>query len=98
MRRLKPLALLAVLLQAPSVDAAESACSLAMFQWELELTRVERESGDADVNEIIRALGTRARLRGGYRDPAHPKYAPRAELVGSTDGDGMSVLAEKREP
>jgi len=97
MRTLKPLALLATLLAAPTADA-KSECSLALHQWELELTRVERVSGNADPNAVVAALGTRARLRGGYRDPAHPKRVVRAELVGSTDGAGLTVLGEKSEP
>lgn len=97
MRRLKPVVLLAALLAAPSADA-ETDCSVAIHVWELELTRVENLAGTADPKTIAPALGARARLRGGYRDPAHPKLAPRVELLGSTDGAGLSVSGEKKEP
>ena len=96
MRRLKPLVLLATLLTAPSADA-EGGCAVPVYVWDLELTRVERLSGDVEPETIAAALGARARLRGGYRDPAHPKVAARAELMGSSEGAGLSVLAEKKE-
>jgi hypothetical protein len=96
-RTLKPLILLSVMLAAPPADAA-SDCKVPVELWELELTRVERLSGPVDPQTIIDALGTRARLRGGYRDPRNESFPPRAELVGSTDGAGLSVSGEKREP
>jgi hypothetical protein len=97
MRRLKPVVLLTALLAAPSAGA-EAGCSVAVYVWELELTRVEGLAGTADLKTIAAALGTRARLRGGYHDPAHPKNAPHVELLGSTDGAGLSVSGEKKEP
>ncbi|MDB4975857.1 MAG: hypothetical protein JWN48_4198 [Myxococcaceae bacterium] len=73
----------------------EPECQAAAYEWELELTRVECESGDADLQAVATSLGTQAILRGGYRDPNHPKTAPRAVLVGSTDGAGLNVGLEK---
>jgi hypothetical protein len=95
-RRLKLLALLAMVLWVPSAEA-EPECIVPVEVWELELTRVERLSGDVDPQAVISALGARARLRGGYRDPARSKIAPRADLMGTTDGVGLSVLGVKRE-
>jgi hypothetical protein len=65
--------------------------------WDLELTRVEALSGDADLNAVARALGTRAVLRGATRDPAQ-KELSRGMLLGSSDGAGLTVTLEKTQP
>lgn len=72
---------------------ADSECQVAVSVWELELTRVEAVAGTPDLNAVVAELGSRARLRGGYRDPARPT-ALRLELVGSTDGAGLQVTLE----
>jgi len=76
---------------------ADTECRPKAWEWELELTRVECAKGDADLATVARDLGTQAILRGGFRDPNHPSLAPRAVLVGSTDGAGLNVGLEKGE-
>ncbi|MDB4987850.1 MAG: hypothetical protein JWN04_3028 [Myxococcaceae bacterium] len=95
--RLLLVATFAVSLLALPADATPE-CNAKANEWELELTRVECEAGDADLQAIVTALGTRAIFRGGFRDPAHSKTPPRAVLVGSTDGAGLNVGLEKSEP
>lgn len=98
MNSMVPLAWLSLLLLAAPAEA-EGECKLPLHLWELDLTKVELVSGNtADLNAIGRALGTRALLRGGYQDPAHPKVPAHATLVGSTDGIGFRLTAEKTEP
>lgn len=88
---------LVTLLAAPSAGA-EPECIAPVYVWELELTRVERLSGDVDPNAVVASLGRIARLRGGYRDPARPRIAPRLDLMGSDDGAGLHVTLEKLDP
>ena len=90
------LAVLSVSMFALSAEA-EPECQIPTYEWELELTRVEALAGDADLNVVAKALGSKATLRGGYFDPARPKDPARAELVGSIDGAGLSVGMEKKE-
>lgn len=96
---LTPLSVLAVALTVLSSPArpadAEADCYVAAYTWELELARVESESSDTDLQAIAAALGSRARMRGGYRDPARPRATIRAEFVGSTDGAGLTIALEK---
>lgn len=94
--RLRPVAVLSVSLIALAAQA-EPECQIPTYEWELELIRVEALAGDADLNTVAKALGSKATLRGGYFDPARPKEPARAELVGSTDGVGLTVGLEKKE-
>lgn len=86
------------LVSLPAEAESEPECQTPGYVWELELTRVESTSPDIDLSEVARALGTRARMRGGYRDPARSRATVRAQLVGSTDGTGLMLLLEKTEP
>ena len=96
-RRLLPAALLSIPLLTLSAEA-ESACVRPAHVWELELTRVEALSGDADLAVVAKALGTQAVLRGSTVDPARPKQPSAAQLLGSTDGAGLVVGLEKQRP
>lgn len=97
-RRLTPLVLFSVVLTALGAPAqADPECTRPAYVWDLELTRVEALSGDADLQAVARALGTRAVLRGTTRDPAQ-KELSRALLLGSTDGAGLNVSLEKTLP
>jgi len=96
-RRLMPLALLSVSLLTLSAEA-ESECIRPAHVWELQLTRVEALSGGADLRIVAAALGTQAVLRGGTVDPARPKQPSPAQLLGSSDGAGLSVTLEKKQP
>lgn len=99
-RRLTPLALLSLaltVLGAPVSVDADAECTRPAYVWDLELTRVEALSGDADLQAVARALGTRAVLRGATRDPAQ-KELSRGLLLGSTDGAGLNVSLEKTQP
>ena len=97
-RRHTPLALLSVSLTALGAPVSalgdEAECTRPAYVWDLELTRVEALSGDADLSAVARALGTRAVLRGATRDPAQ-KELSRGLLLGSTDGVGLNVSLEK---
>jgi hypothetical protein len=100
-RRLRPVAVLSVWLTALGAPVAavgaEAECTRPAYVWDLELTRVEALSGDADLAAVARALGTRAVLRGTTRDPAQ-KELSRGLLLGSTDGAGLNVSLEKSQP
>jgi hypothetical protein len=100
-RRLTPLAALSVSLTALAAPLtgvqAKDECVRPAYVWDLTLTRVEAESGDADLNAVARALGTQAVMRGATRDPAQ-KELSRAMFLGSADGAGLTVTLEKTEP
>ncbi|MEY4508963.1 MAG: hypothetical protein RLZZ450_1085 [Pseudomonadota bacterium] len=100
-RRLTPLALLSLALTAlgapVSTVGADAECTRPAYVWDLELTRVEALSGNADLQAVARALGTQAVLRGATRDPAQ-KELSRGLLLGSTDGVGLNVSLEKTQP
>ena len=89
--------MLSLCLLAPTA-AAEDECKLPLHLWELDLVKLELISGHADLDAMGQAMGTRALLLGGYQDPAHPRVAARALLLGSTDGVGFKVSAEKTAP
>ncbi|HVZ31240.1 MAG TPA: hypothetical protein VG963_02380 [Polyangiaceae bacterium] len=67
---------------------------MAANVWELELAQVAAESGSPDLQAIADALGMHATLRGGYRDPAHPKEPTRALLSAPSEGIGLNVMLE----
>jgi hypothetical protein len=78
--------------------SADSECAVAVDLWDLELEKVERISGDAEIRAVATALGTRALVRGGYQNPARTRDAVRASMVGSTDGLGLSISLQKAAP
>ncbi|HEX5655652.1 MAG TPA: hypothetical protein VFX59_00585 [Polyangiales bacterium] len=81
------------------VSEAEAApeCTAPIFVWELQLEQVAADEGQPDLQAIATALGTQATLRGGWIDPARPREPVRIDLVGSTDGVGLTVRAEQSE-
>jgi hypothetical protein len=97
MHRLTPALVLSLGLLTLPADA-QSDCNPVRYHWELTLTRVEALSGEADLQAVAGKLGTQALLRGGVRNPARPRDAARAQLVGSTDGAGLEVTLEKSAP
>lgn len=76
---------------------AEPECVRPAYVWELELVEVQRLTGDSDLSELPAALGTRAVLRGGTRDPG-ASHISTAQLLGSSDGAGLRVSLEKQRP
>lgn len=88
---------LAVLALASEAEAAPERCTAPIFVWELQLEQVAADSGQPDLRAIATALGTQAVLRGGWRDPARPDEPVRVDLIGSTDGVGLTVMAEREE-
>jgi hypothetical protein len=95
-RRLTSIAMLALSLLALPAEA-EPECRITTYVWELQLEQIGAEEGTPDLQAAAMALGTKATLRGGYRDPARERDPVRAELVGSTDGAGLSVTLERKE-
>lgn len=90
-------ALAAVLALAAEAEAAPERCTAPIYVWDLQLEQVAADEGQPDLQAIATALGTQATLRGGYLDPARPKEPVRIDLVGSTDGAGLTVRAEREE-
>jgi hypothetical protein len=87
----------AVLLLTLEAEAAPERCTAPIYVWELQLEQVAADDGQPDLQAIATALGTQATLRGGWIDPARPKEPVRLDLVGSTDGVGLTVMAEQVE-
>jgi hypothetical protein len=90
-------ALAAGLALASDAEAAPERCTATIYVWELQLEQVAADDGQPDLSAIATALGTQATLRGGFRDPARPSEPVRIDLVGSTDGAGLTVRAERSE-
>ncbi len=88
---------LTVLAMASEAEAAPEKCTAPIFVWDLQLEQVAADEGQPDLQAIATALGTQATLRGGWRDPARPKEPVRVDLVGSTDGVGLTVMVEREE-
>jgi hypothetical protein len=82
---------------ASQAEAAPEHCIAPIFEWELQLEQVAADEGQPDLASIATKLGTQAVLRGGYRDPARPGEPVRIDLIGSTDGVGLTVMAERQE-
>lgn len=93
-RRLRRAAVLTISLMTPAARA-EPECRVSSYVWELQLVQVAAEAGAPDLRAIATALGSQASLRGGYRDPARTKQPERVELIGSSDGAGLSVSLER---
>ncbi len=93
LRRPTQVAVLSLALTALSAEA-EPQCTVDTYAWELQLVQVAAESGSPDLQAVATALGSAARLNGGYRDPAHPKEPVRVEFLGSVDGAGLSLSLE----
>lgn len=94
-RRLTPFTVLSLSLIALSAEAEGDRCTAPIYVWELQLEQVAADAGDPDLQSIATSLGTQATLRGGYFDPARPEEPIRVDLVGSTDGLGLTVRAER---
>jgi len=94
-RRLTPLTVLSVSLIALSAEAEGELCIAPIYVWDLQLEQVAADAGNPDLQAIATSLGTQATLRGGYFDPARPREPVRVDLVGSTDGIGLTVRAER---
>ena len=75
----------------------ESECQVVRHVWELELVEVaaEVDRPGLDLNAVGSALGTRARIGGGIIDPAERDDPIRLELLGSDDGVGLRIGAER---
>jgi hypothetical protein len=86
-----------VLSLAAEAEAEQERCTAPIYVWELQLEQVAADEGQPDLQAVATALGTQATLRGGWRDPARPSQPVRIDLVGSTDGIGLTVLAEHTE-
>lgn len=82
---------------ASDAEAKPERCIAPIYEWELQLEQVAADEGQPDLKAVVAALGTQAVLRGGYRDPARPNEPVRVDLIGSTDGVGLTVLAERSE-
>lgn len=85
---------LPTLLLALSAQADAGPCKAPIHVWELELTQVAADAGQPDLQAIVRALGTKALLRGGFFDPARPDEPLRVELT-SSSGAPLKVLLER---
>src|SRR5687768_1019457 len=81
-------------LLALSAQADTGTCRAPAHVWELELTQVAADAGQPDLQAIVRALGPKAVLRGGFYDPARPDEPVRVELT-SSSGAPLKVLAER---
>lgn len=92
-RRLTPIAALTASLIALPAEA-EPVCTVTIYVWELKLAEVAAEAGNPDLDAAIKALGTQARLRGGFRDPGNADEPVRIEFLGSTDGAGLRATLE----
>lgn len=88
--------LVAVLALASEAEATPE-CIAPIYVWELQLEQVAADEGQPDLQAVATALGTQATLRGGWIDPARPNEPVRIDLVGSTDGAGLTVRAEHSE-
>jgi hypothetical protein len=86
-----------VLALAAEAEAAPEGCTAPIYVWELQLEQVAADDGQPDLRAVATALGTQATLRGGWIDPARPNEPVRIDLVGSTDGAGLTVMAEQIE-
>lgn len=82
---------------ASEAEAKPERCIAPVYVWELQLEQVAADEGQPDLAAVAAALGTQAVLRGGYHDPARPNEPVRVDMLGSTDGAGLSVLAERSE-
>jgi hypothetical protein len=87
----------AVLALAAQAEAAPERCTAPIYVWELQLEQVAADDGQPDLQSIATALGTQATLRGGWIDPNRTSQPVRIDLVGSTDGVGLTVMAEQSE-
>jgi hypothetical protein len=85
---------LPMLLLALSAEADAGPCRAPIHVWELELTQVAADAGQPDLQAIVKALGTKAVLRGGFYDPARPDEPVRVELT-SSSGAPLKVLLER---
>ena len=97
-RRTLLVAVAAALAAGPAEAAdPESDCQVVRHVWELELVEVAAEVDlpALDLNAVAAALGTKARIGGGIIDPGRRGDPARLELVGSTDGVGLRVGAER---
>lgn len=94
-RKLTPIAALTASLIALPAEA-EPVCTVTIYVWELKLAEVAAEAGNPDLDAAIKALGTQARLRGGFRDRGNADEPVRIEFIGSTDGVGLRARLESR--
>ena len=84
-------------LTALPAQAAEPECAVVRHVWELDLVEVaaEVERPDLDLNAVADALGTKARIGGGFVDPRSARDPVRIEMRGSNDGVGMRIRLER---